>query len=441
MPRKSGLAIALGVRLVLILAVFLVRGGDGFRAIDTYTYLTPAANILEDFRYTGPDGEPELFRTPGYPLLLVPGVAAGSPIAYALALNLGASLALVALLFGLARQLVGERAAGWCALVAALEPTMLLWSVKVMPETLLTLALLCFVFAALRGRIVLAAVALCAAAYLKPVAWPFVPIAFAYLFFREGWRRSLVFLVTCVALLAPWHLRNHAVTGFPGFSTVTERTLYFGVGASIAARQEGTAYGNVRARMLKDAAAIAPRERYPAIRREGLRLLRTDPAGYARTHLASMARTLFEPGAIEYLRLFGAYPEEGGSLLLIVDRGLVRGSLELARTRPVAVWSSVVLAVLLLPLVVLPFGSWRSASARGPAVLFALLALWLVAAAGVVGASRFRVPAVPCLVLLGALALHSTHDTRSGRDSARNGGGDRHRVCDVAADGASVADE
>jgi hypothetical protein len=62
--------------------------------------------------------------------------------------------------------------------------------------------------------------------------------------------------------------------------------------------------------------------------------------------MAGMFRTLFDPGAVEYFRLFGAYPENGGLLGRAVDRGLLYASWELARTRPAIWWSTVALALL-----------------------------------------------------------------------------------------------
>jgi hypothetical protein len=142
--------------------------------------------------------------------------------------------------------------------------------------------------------------------------------------------------------------------------------------------------------------------------REGWRLLFSDPLGYSWTHAQGMARTLFDPGAVEYLRIFGRYPRLGGALARIVDQGLVRGALELARAHPLVVWSSAVMAILLAPLVVLPFlGAMRVPRDRRAAfVLFAIIVGWLVfAGGGVPGSSRFRAPAVPFLTLMSAFAF------------------------------------
>jgi lipopolysaccharide export LptBFGC system permease protein LptF len=112
-----------------------------------------------------------------------------------------------------------------------------------------------------------------------------------------------------------------------------------------------------------------------------------------------MLRTLFDPGAAEYLRLAGVY--SAGAR----DTG---GMGETARAYPLVFWSSVVLGVVLLPLVLLPLaGALRVP--RGERTAFLLLALvaayLVVAGGGMPGNYRFRAPAVPFLVLMSAYAF------------------------------------
>ena len=443
-PHVSAMAAAVVVRVLMIAAAFLVRGEDAFVAIDSLSYFIPAESLVEAMRFDGIFGGPEVFRTPGYPAVLVPGVLAGHPIVFALLVQLVAAVAIVALTYGIALDLVGERLAKWSALAVAIEPTLLIWSMKVMPETLLTLALVLFFVAAWRGRWIAAACALCAAAYLKPVAYPLVAIIFIVAGFRDGWRRAIVFLATCAALLAPWHLRNYSVARYAGFSSLTDQAIYFGLGGSVRTKQERVPYQTIRERMWKDVLSQPEGERYRTMRQKGLRLAATDPIASARTHVAGMVRTLVEPGAVEYLRMFGLYPEQGGALLRIADVGLARGAFELARTRPVAVWSSVLLMVFLLPLVVLPFAAWRRVDekTRWPLVLCTVIAGWLViAAGGVYGSSRFRAPAVPFMILMSAITLHSARGSDRSRSDARDRRDDRVRLRGVAADGTVASGE
>jgi 4-amino-4-deoxy-L-arabinose transferase-like glycosyltransferase len=421
MNRKLAIAVAVGVaaRVALIAGAWSVRGRDAFLVPDSHSYLRLADALARGEGFRNVQGLPEMFRTPGYPLLLALGSAIEHPVRFALALNLVLSAAVVVLTFVLARSVLrDERIAMICAFIAALEPTMLAWSAKVMPVTLLTFALLAFAVAALRAMetkerrwFVVAAIALCLAAYAKPIAYPLV-ILFCVLSLLRV-RAAAVFVVVCVLLLAPWHVRN-ARHGYAGFSTLVARAAYLSAGASILAQREHRQYEDVRQELLRRGDVRGPTADPARYGREGWSLVASQPFAYAKTHARGMLRTMFDPGAAEYLRFFGLY-EEGGRASM-ADHGM----LSTARTYPLAFWSSVALAIMLAPLVLLPvLAIIRTRS--GAMLLLAVLAGYLIAAGGgVPGYARFRVPAVPFLIVMSAMAKEAL-SRRSGRGCAKRG--------------------
>jgi hypothetical protein len=103
-----------------------------------------------------------------------------------------------------------------------------------------------------------------------------------------------------------------------------------------------------------------------------------------------MLRTLFDPGAAEYLRIFGLYDQ---------------GARSDPRRYPLVLAASILLGIVLLPLVLLPF----VATVRRPPPPFWLLAIvaayFVVAGGGVPGNYRFRAPIVPLLVVMSACAF------------------------------------
>ena len=193
---------------------------------------------------------------------------------------------------------------------------MLAWSLRVMPETLLTLCLVLFVLFTLRALdeprarwILPAAAALCAAAYVKPVIWPFVVvtsvagvIAPAISRARYRIREGIAFLLTCVALLAPWHVRNDQRAGYAGFSTVMARAAYIAAAGPITARREQRPYTEVQAELIQAGEQAARPYRLHARgalrRRQRSSRIRVDA-------LQGNATTLLEPGAMAYLRFLG----------------------------------------------------------------------------------------------------------------------------------------
>lgn len=399
MLRKAIVA-AIAIRAAWI-AVIAWRGVPrAFVVGDSTSYLGLAKHLLATGRFIDVHGTPELFRTPVYPLLLVPGMLLRHPIVIAIALNVLLAAAVVALTYRIAQRLHGDRAAVLCALVAAVEPTMLTYSLKVMPETLFTVCLLLFAEAALTERPIAAGIALCAAAYVKPIAWPLVfVVLLAALFVRR--KHALALIGTCVVLLAPWHLRNYTETGYAGFSTLMERSLYLSAGGSVIARHEHRPYEDVRQQLIAREQVRGPADaiRIGRMRQEGASRVASDPLGWAVTHVKGMLRTLFDPGAVEYLRVLGLY--EQGSRAVAGSSGMPA----VARAYPLPSVLSAIVGILLLPLVLLPFlaATRIPRHARFAFWLFALLAAYhITAGGGIPGYHRMRVPAVPFLILMSA---------------------------------------
>jgi 4-amino-4-deoxy-L-arabinose transferase-like glycosyltransferase len=422
-PLLLPVAFAIGLRVALAIGAWLAGGTAAFLAGDSETYLVPAAHLAAHLELTNGLGAPEIFRTPGYPLLLAAGFVLAHPIVFALAAQLALAAGIVALTHALVRRLVDDpRIAAACAWAAALEPTMLIWSVKVMAETLFTILLLLFVDAALRALetkspawSIAAGCALTAAIYVRPIAYPLVPLLFLAALIGRGffgvavtWRQAFAFLLTCAVLLAPWHLRNFRRTGYMGFSTLFDHAVYLSAGGSVAARHEQKPFGEVRLRLLKAADGSPGAAKYESMRRRGWALFASDPGAYARIHLEGMARTLFSPGAGEYFGTLGVNRAFGATVTHSLDAGPVSGAAAVAKRFPLAFWSSLVLAVLLLPLLALPLiAATKLRPDQRPAFLLLLLvAGWLVTASGgVAGSSRFRAPIVPILIIMGSLAF------------------------------------
>lgn len=349
--RLVSMAMAAGVlaRLLVLAGAWVRRGRAAFLVPDSWTYLAPADSFVRGAGFLDLHGLPELFRTPAYPLLLAGGAAFEHPLRFALAAQVAMSAGIVALTFLLARRVLhDERLAVICAFAVALEPTLMAWSLKIMPETFLTLSLVAFAYAAVRAIdepqprwIVTAAAALCLAAYVKPIAYPLAIFFCLVLLMR--WRTAAIFIPACVLLLAPWHVRN-ARFGHAGFSTLFARAAYISAGGSIVAARERRPFEDVRRDLVARVDARAP----ASYGREGVALIASHPMAYAKTHVKGMLRTMFDPGAAEYLRFFDLYREGGQAKL--ASGGLTAT----ARAYPLAFWSSIALAAVLAPLVLLP---------------------------------------------------------------------------------------
>ena len=427
------LALALALRLAVPLLAYGAAGAEAFVARDTPSYLQPAGELARTGRFTR-DGAPEILRTPGYPLLLVPGLLIGRVAAVTLALQALLGTATVYLVYGITRRLApGRRAPALAAAVLySVEPLAVLYGAKLLSETLFAFllaaglwALLTYLAAGRLRSLLLAAAVLVGAAYVRPIGYYLPGLLTASLaawaLAAPGSRRRRLTHVAAFALvtaagLGAWHVRNRLVADYDGFSAVADVNLYFCQAAAVRAALDGDAYYRVQERWgYRDEETYlaahpeqrpwGPGRRFAAQRQRALQLLAAHPLTYARIHLRGLARVLVDPGGLEYLRLFGRYPRAGGLLGVAVDRGLVAAARQVWVQRPAAFMLNAVLGAGLLACYVLAAAGLVGARPRGfGLVLVAAVILYLLLlSGGAVSLSRFRHPMMPALCALAGL--------------------------------------
>lgn len=215
---------------------------------DPVYYLTYAERIAQGYGYTTPSGAATAYYPVGYPALLaipiwiaqrLPG---GHVLAAAVALNVVAGTATIAMVGALARRAVGPAAAVAAAAVVAFLPNLVFHTAVVLTETVFVAVLVAAVLvvcwapwpASWSGRRVAAAGALVAvAALVRPVALVLVPVlVVAWVASvrprRAAVVRSAVFVAVVLVVLAPWLARTWSVAGRLSLATSTGDNLCIG---------------------------------------------------------------------------------------------------------------------------------------------------------------------------------------------------------------------
>ena len=402
MRLRSVLAVALVLRIAAACAHALQ--GPVVQP-DEVNYLLLARAIVEEHRYaTYPGGPPEIIRGPAYAAFLVPFVRlGGTPVlgpalVQALLGTLTVWIAAVALRRRLARDGLpaeeADRAGILAAWVCALSPVAIAWERLVMSEAIATLLLTAALAAwwevphTRRPALTACAAGLCLGALVlaKP-AFLLLPPALALpaLLRRQPARIAQAALValTAAAVVAPWTVRNLALTGRP--VPVGLGSGLFLYAATLPRAADGVpvfadeADRASMARYLSHDTSVADRVAADdAFRRRAIVRIREHPFAYAAS---------FAPRAV---RLWVSSHSESLSKPL-PPRGV---RLALAGALGLAVLAA-------LSVVLLPAGPWR----RSGLALLAAPAYTTVVHAGLASGSRYAVVAWPFVWCAVAVAV------------------------------------
>lgn len=355
------LLLALLLRLAMPLAAWLLSGGRPLvREPDSTSYLECAQSLWRE-RAFAREGLPEIVRTPGYPMLLVPGVALGRVDLWAILLQACCGTLTVYLVMRLTAETAfdaggldlpastaqqGRLQNTMCVaagVVAACDPLAVLYCGKLLSETCFTTALAVCLLGLIRhaatsrvAPLVWAALALAAATFIRPISYYLPPLVAVWLVCATSSRASranaalgagrlgTTFLRRCLhgalfLLLAMgpsllWQARNYLVAGYVGFSAITDINLYYWQAASVVAAREQIPFLTAQDRLLERQRA-APLQRAPGqstradrflwLRREGLQILRQHPWLYARIHAKGMLAVIIDAGTqawLDYVR-------------------------------------------------------------------------------------------------------------------------------------------
>lgn len=428
-------ATGIGARILFALVCAKAAGPLAFYRADTFQYIQPAESLLRgSFLSPGSyalSGRPEIFRTPGYPLLLAPALALRHPVVFGLAENFLLVAISMWLVWKISWELFpGGRAAFWATLLFCFEPLGFVCSTTLMSETAFTTLIVVFTWAVVRvlrepsfKNVALAALFLGCATYVRPVSLylSFWLIPFFLVFPRRTkWRQRLRTAVLLpgifVMAVAPWVIRNSRVAGYSGFSSAQEWNLYFMSALAVEAKlQNKNAAEMVREWGAKDTIedyfSLHPEQRTWTNGQiahfwgtEARKIIAAHPSTYALIHAKGCASMLFHPGVTEFLQSFGIWQRDPISLAGKLSHPIT-ATLWLLREYPVAA----ILSPLLLVQIVLYYAlglvglRYMSLEVR---FLFATLCLYVVLVSGHPGVmARYRVPIIPWVVIAAGAAI------------------------------------
>ena len=432
------LIIVLLVRIAFAFLNWRINGVSGLLGVDTSSYVAPAKSLLNG-SFLSENGQAEIYRTPGYPVFLLPAVVSQHFEVIALLENLFLAGICAWLIFKIAQDVFpGNSSAGWWAVILySLEFSSVLYSTKALSESLFCAQFTLFVWLLIRylqkpayGRLSLAALALGLATYTRPVGFYLglclIPVLLwlpRKLSFLQRALRTLVFPSIVALSLVPWVLRNIAVADYAGFAPVSDYILYYFGAPAVQSKMDGTNILQIQEKLGFGGLPYVKNEIYLQHHPEQRdwsqgRIVRywnsqarstifAHLGSYIVIHVRGCLTTLFDPAATELLKVLRLYPEHGGLMVRSVNQGYAGALVWLARNYPVAIVALVGLGLQLLLYYGLTIAGLRWMT-RDFAVALVFLVLAFAACSGGPGAlARYRAPMMPLVCVSAGAAIAS----------------------------------
>ena len=336
------IALSLGL---LTHAAYLSLDRDHYGA-DTPSYLIPADNLLHGQGFVNALHQPELRRTPGYPLLLAIFRVAPLKVEYLILLQHACCVLLAVAVTAFALRVTGSRVV---ALTAASVLSLDLATLRIanlllteITSTLLITLAAWLVYRAITkpGSNVLTSVAAgllggCAA-LVRPVSiLYFVPLSLC-LFLARGRcaLRPLVFMIASFLLLPMlWSTRNLVDGGYFGLSTIgTEDILYYRAAGALAVQQPGNYLSNVRKvrdvlidqtcadlerAYGRNCSQVTETQTASYSVRKGMNIIRDNSLSYLRSSVWALAYIVFGGGAEALSKISNVSPRAAEYMVLL----------------------------------------------------------------------------------------------------------------------------
>jgi 4-amino-4-deoxy-L-arabinose transferase-like glycosyltransferase len=450
-------------QLLLLLLVLVLR--LGFSALifarpglatapDTKLYQDVARGLQAHEAYAwNTHDNAELLRTIGYPLFLA-GISSifGPAAGYVAIAQLIVSSAMILVVYFYLRNVVSGAAALISALLLAIDPLTLLWSLTILTEGLFTLFLLVAVvlvcrWAATQRRysLLFGGIFIGLACLVRPIGQAFVGIgAIAVLLFptvRVSLSRSellpriknaLWFAVPAVLIIAPWVVRNALLWDCPTLASVDRITMRDFVAAKVVSEVDHITLAQAQQELEAQDSSACPQKTG-----EYMKIVLAHPLIAAQLQVAGTIPVIIGTSFDRWLQLFGIdyqLPDLWGPFL---DGG-PGAALSILGDQfakfPLALSLMVVLLAFQLILYgfairgALSVAKTGSTAIRWPVILIAATALALIIAPGQGGNERFRVPVQPLFILLVGHGLPFEPQRASRHSASKHQGPDEQPV-------------
>lgn len=427
---------------ILLFVYLAIAHPESFVARDTRSYVAPISDLLTRGSFSVA-GAPEVFRTPGYTLFLLPFWFAFGTTASSLAVltQVGLSVVLGFATFRLAALTDtsnrGRAAAAAALIIVLFDPTVFAQQYRLLSDTLFALILTGAVFLLVRflqsqrASLILASSMLFAiAAYVRPISLylPFI-LALAGLVVvarSRSWRLGLYGLAALAlysTTVGAWVVRNEHEADVAAFATVSHLNIYEYIGAAVLARAEHRGWQEVRRELgeLWEDESLSPAQALDSAKAASLAVFRQHPKELAIVVTRGALTNALDPGSGELVNLLGLREAGSGLIYKYQDMSTREFISYLLRyERPLLIATGFGLVWLLGFWVLAAIGAIRGRRQLGSVHWISVICIlyFVGTAAGPNANARFRLPAIPFMAVLAGAGFVSL-PTRQGNHEGK----------------------
>jgi len=431
-------------KLALSVLVMTYHPNGVFESSDSVEYHQLALNLLQHGEFSRSlqaPFEPEMIRTPAYPLLLAGlyGIFGIQP-AIIVFVQIALSAMTIVIGFRIATVLFHERAGLLTALLLAADPVSAYYSQVLLTETVFTatisLCLLLFLHALAepsRWRwSVGVGICLALSTYTRPTSYYFgfmLPFIF-FLMARPaiGWRRAAIPALALFSLygilIGAWQLHNYRQTGSMEFSQTKNQYLFIAKAAAIIAARDNLSLEDAQQRLAAEHVQSIPPDLRTSTQarffesqgKYAVAIIMEHPGLFLWTSFRGILASLFGPSNLSHL--FGL---DNVKLRSALFRGDFSGFSHSQWTMAFSSWMYGIAFLIILYLGVVLLFVRGGGYSQGMALLIFTVLYVLAVSSGPEAYSRFRLPIMPALSVMAAVGLiRPSRITGPPKDSQRD---------------------
>lgn len=414
------------IRIFWLLFAFYYTEKDYsiFYKPDSGSYISSAKGLYETFKFQSND-EIEIRRTPGYPIFLALGFLTNYFELFIIIIQIIITSFISILIYKIAHLLFNNETVSFiAAFFYAFEPISILYSTKILTETLFSLFLILSLYYIIKyfkiqriKYLYFSIFYIILTVYIRPISYYLTLYVFSiFVIYKYLYKTQLKHIIICfcisICLLNIWKFRNKYYTGYYTFSTIQNVNLYLYIAASIIGYKEQIPFTKIKSDFQNELNEMNLNkiQEYEYMNKKAKEIIFNNIYVFSKIHFEGIFRIIYDPGATEFLRMLNQYPKDAGLLSYATNQGIIKTIFYVMKNRPLLFWTNFIFMFLwffYLFCFIIAFLHKKIILKKD--VIFSLLIIgyFLFLSGGPQAYSRFRHPIMPIMCIFCGFGLNS----------------------------------